>query len=142
MVRNATSPREGGDPSDAGLPPGLLRSSDPAKEAERATEVAAALDRVRVQLERTQRTLDAFVTQITGIPVGTAAAPTAASVMGRATAGATAPSPPRDGAAAVAGASAGARPAGAAGGSAGSDLLAPPGSLADHVHGGPRRPSA
>jgi hypothetical protein len=39
-------------------------------EAERLRSAVAALERVRTQLARTQRTLDAFVAQITGTPDG------------------------------------------------------------------------
>ncbi|MSW49738.1 MAG: hypothetical protein F2817_02450 [Actinobacteria bacterium] len=45
-------------------------SPDPAEHEARLRRAVVALEGVRDQLERTQRSLDAFVAQITGIPVG------------------------------------------------------------------------
>ncbi|MDO9407143.1 hypothetical protein [Patulibacter sp.] len=57
---------------DARPPSGLVRgpADDARDEAERLRAALVALERVRTQLAKTQRTLDAFVAQITGTPDG------------------------------------------------------------------------
>jgi len=66
-------PRPPGPSGNDPRPPRSLVSrpeEDALADAERMRQAVAALERVRTQLARTQRTLDAFVAQITGTPDG------------------------------------------------------------------------
>lgn len=116
--RDATNPRPRPRPDE-----------ETAAHAQRLGDAVNALERVRTQLDRTQRTLDAFVTQITGIPTG------AAPVAGRPrTVG-----PPPAGAGPASSREPDATPPAPSGGGANPDAArpgkvgVPPGLIADHV---------
>jgi hypothetical protein len=66
----APSPPAVGRVPTAPAPPAALvpQAPDPAVEARKLREALTALDHVRHQLDRTRRSLDAFISQITHIP--------------------------------------------------------------------------